>query len=66
MPTSQVLNRLDRFHLAQLDIERIPRLSTVAGRAKQALRGKLIDHKYYIRHHGQDMPEIREWQWPYK
>jgi len=61
-----VLNRLDRVHLAELAIEPIPRLSTIAGPAKQAVRDRLIDHKYYIRPHGQDMPEIRAWQWPYK
>ena len=60
-----VLNDLDRFHLAALAIERIPRLQYVAARAKQHFRDKLIDHKKYITKHGEDMPEIRNWKWPF-
>jgi xylulose-5-phosphate/fructose-6-phosphate phosphoketolase len=31
--------------------------------ASQAIRDKLIDHKNYVRQHGEDMPEVREWRW---
>jgi xylulose-5-phosphate/fructose-6-phosphate phosphoketolase len=58
-----VLNDLDRFHLAGDVIDRVPQLRVRAAYAKQALREKLIEHKEYIRRHGEDMPEIREWQW---
>ena len=60
-----VLNDLDRFHLALDVIDRVPRLQRVAGHVQQALRDKLLEHGEYIRQHGDDMPEIRDWQWPY-
>ncbi|MBV8189391.1 MAG: phosphoketolase family protein [Alphaproteobacteria bacterium] len=58
-----VLNDLDRFHLAADVIDRVPKLGTIAAYAKQFLRDRLIDHKAYIRKHGEDMPEIRDWRW---
>jgi xylulose-5-phosphate/fructose-6-phosphate phosphoketolase len=58
-----VLNDLDRFHLVGDVIDRVPGLGTRAAYVKQALRDKLIDHKAYICKYGQDMPEIRNWQW---
>jgi len=58
-----VLNDLDRFHLAADVIDRVPGLAPAAAYVKQALRDKLLDHKEYIQKHGEDMPEIRDWQW---
>ncbi len=60
-----VLNDLDRFHLAGDVVDRVPRLQRVGAHFKQLLRDKLIDHKQYICRHGDDMPEIRDWKWPY-
>ncbi len=58
-----VLNDLDRFHLAGDVIDRVPGLAERAADAKQFLREKLAEHHRYIREHGQDMPEIRNWAW---
>jgi len=58
-----VLNELDRFHLVGDVIDRVPGLGSRAAYTKQVLRDKLLDHKAYIHKHGEDMPEIRNWQW---
>ena len=59
-----VLNRLDRFTLAMAAVERVPHVAVLAGHLVQHLRDRLADHRAYIREHGQDMPEVREWRWP--
>jgi xylulose-5-phosphate/fructose-6-phosphate phosphoketolase len=58
-----VLNRLDRFDLAIDVINRVPRLRDVGAHLKQRLRDKLVEHKQYIRRHGDDIPEVRGWKW---
>jgi xylulose-5-phosphate/fructose-6-phosphate phosphoketolase len=60
-----VLNELDRFHLAGAAVDWIPRLRTVSAHLKQFLRNKLVEHKQYICEHGEDLPEIRDWKWPF-
>jgi len=60
-----VRNDLDRFHLAADVIDRVPQLGYAAAYAKQKIRDRLIEHKHYIAKHGQDMPAVREWKWPY-
>ncbi len=59
-----VLNATDRFHLAMDVISRVENLAAVSGHLLQKLHDKLIDHSLYIREHGEDMPEIANWQWP--
>jgi xylulose-5-phosphate/fructose-6-phosphate phosphoketolase len=58
-----VLNDLDRFHLLQDVIDRVPGLGSRAAYVKQRMAEKLVDHKQYICEHGEDMPEIRDWRW---
>ncbi|HEV8606790.1 MAG TPA: phosphoketolase family protein [Tepidisphaeraceae bacterium] len=58
-----VLNDLDRYHLVGDVIDRLPKLGSRAAYIKQELRDKLMEHKAYIREHGEDMAEVREWKW---
>ena len=59
-----VLNGLDRFTLAMAAIERVPRITDVSAHLVQQLRDRLMEHTAYVREHGQDMPEVRDWRWP--
>jgi xylulose-5-phosphate/fructose-6-phosphate phosphoketolase len=60
-----VLNDLDRFHLVMDVIERVPKLEAIGAHLLQEMRDKRFEHKLYIAEHGEDMPEIRDWKWPY-
>jgi xylulose-5-phosphate/fructose-6-phosphate phosphoketolase len=58
-----VLNQLDRFHLAEDVIDRLPQLGAKAAYFKQRIHDKLVEHKEYIAKHGDDMPAISGWRW---
>jgi xylulose-5-phosphate/fructose-6-phosphate phosphoketolase len=60
-----VVNDLDRFHLAE-DVIRRCHLKSGAKPVLEMFHEKLRQHGAYIREHGEDMPEIRDWRWDAK
>jgi xylulose-5-phosphate/fructose-6-phosphate phosphoketolase len=58
-----VLNDLDRFHLALDAIARLPQLAGRGDALRDQLLARLTAHHVYIRQHGEDLPEIRNWRW---
>lgn len=60
-----VKNELDRFHLVMDVIERAHLDSDEARTLYEDMQKKLIEHGHYIIEHGEDMPEIRDWVWPF-
>jgi xylulose-5-phosphate/fructose-6-phosphate phosphoketolase len=58
-----VLNNMDRFQLAIDAIRRAKISGNVAGPVVKLLQDKLAEHHDYIREHGEDMPEVRDWHW---
>ncbi|MEO6851306.1 MAG: hypothetical protein ABI166_11770, partial [Mucilaginibacter sp.] len=59
----RVQNDLDRFHLVQDVVDRVPNLGAKGDYLKQMMKDKLIQHKHFIDAHGMDMPEILNWKW---
>ena len=60
-----VRNEIDRFSLADDALDRIPRFVYQKAHVKQMIHDKFVEHKQYVYEHGEDMPEIRDWKWPY-
>jgi xylulose-5-phosphate/fructose-6-phosphate phosphoketolase len=58
-----VRNDMDRFHLVEDVIDRLPHLAAEAAYLKQAMRDKRTEHRIYIEEHGEDMPEVERWRW---
>ncbi len=59
----RVQNELDRFHLVQDVLDRLPHLGSRGNYLKQWVRDKLVLHKIHIDRCGEDLPEIRNWKW---
>jgi xylulose-5-phosphate/fructose-6-phosphate phosphoketolase len=58
-----VMNGIDRFDLAIDVIDRVPRLREIGSHARDRLRDMISEHRRYVRTHGEDLPEIRDWAW---
>ena len=58
-----VLNELDRFHLVIDAVRQLPQAGEAGTALIASLGDKLAEHRRYICRHGEDLPEIRDWQW---
>ena len=60
-----VRNDMDRFHLVMDVIDRVPGLGVTAAQVRQHMVDQRTRHSEYVRAHGEDMPEVRDWVWPH-
>ena len=58
-----VRNNMDRYQLAIDSLARLPEWKTKGDDVVRRLREKLELHGTYVREHGEDMPEVRDWRW---
>ena len=58
-----VLNRLDRFHLVEAVVTRVPAVAARVADVQARVREMLAKHRAYVTAHGNDLPEVRDWQW---
>ena len=59
----RVQNQIDRFNLVKDAIMHLPQLGNRGSFLIQKMNDKLVAHKQYIAEYGQDMEEIRNWEW---
>ena len=60
-----MLNDLDRFHLVMDVIDRVPGLAAEAAGLRQQMVDERLRCRAYTREYGDDVPEVRDWSWPY-
>ncbi len=60
-----VRNDIDRFHLVIDVIDRVPGLGAHAAGLRQDMVDRRIAHRNHIRQRGEDLPEVRDWVWPF-
>jgi xylulose-5-phosphate/fructose-6-phosphate phosphoketolase len=60
-----MLNDLDRYHLVIDVIDRVPSLQGRMAHLRQEMVDARVRARAYTREHGEDMPEISGWTWPY-
>jgi xylulose-5-phosphate/fructose-6-phosphate phosphoketolase len=59
-----VRNDMDRYRLVIDVIDRVPGLGARAARLRQDMVDARARHHAWIREHGEDLPEVRNWTWP--
>ncbi len=60
-----MLNELDRFRLVMDVIDRVPGLGADAAPVRQRMSDARLAARAHTREHGEDVPEIAGWTWPY-
>ena len=60
-----VRNDMDRFHLVMDVIDRVPGLGVKVAHVRQQMVDARTRHAEFVRAHGEDMPEVRDWAWPH-
>ncbi|MFD0558978.1 xylulose-5-phosphate/fructose-6-phosphate phosphoketolase [Stackebrandtia endophytica] len=59
-----VRNDMDRFQLVIDVIDRVPGLGQRTARVRQSMQDTRERHRRWVREHGEDLPEVRNWVWP--
>ena len=62
----RVQNEIDRYHLVMDALKYLDKLGDKRSSLNEWCKEKLIEHKSYIKEYGEDMPEIKNWQWKSK
>ena len=57
-----MLNDLDRYRLVIDVIDRVPQLAATCAGFRQEMQDARLNARQYTRDHGEDLPEVAEWQ----
>jgi xylulose-5-phosphate/fructose-6-phosphate phosphoketolase len=58
-----MMNDTDRYHLVMDVIDRVPGLGPRAASVRQLMTDTRRRARQWTRAHGDDLPEVRDWQW---
>ncbi|GAA5072596.1 phosphoketolase family protein [Nocardia iowensis] len=61
-----MLNDLDRYHLVMDVIDRVPSLGERAAGLRQEMVDARWEARAWTREHGEDIPAVADWSWPYQ
>jgi len=59
----RVQNKLDRFHLVQDVIDRLPEPGVAGARLRRSMGDSLLAHAASVSRYGVDLPQVRTWRW---
>ena len=59
----RVQNEIDRYHLVMDALKYLPKLKNRSAILNQLCKDKLVEHKEYIHEYGDDMPDVKNWNW---